>query len=253
MEQETNLLLKQWLLDIAIEFPRPLVMLFPTVQGAALNVKEIPSQRAENYFNAFLGMFEEDLIRFNSDFPGDDLRTATGVATVLSRFQGLSEDDPRICRGGRLLRVSERLRSKELSVSFELTPAGGQAWERLAEPNWDRCLTESVGESDCELVSQNLDLLMVALGWFREMEGGRVDWDSVEIEKQGDFPIYYWKHLPYAFRAKFAFKKAEGSWSGSGPNRSREPRWFREWWDSATSWYRKPWELSVWPRSSNNV
>lgn len=240
-------LLRHWLLDVAVEFPRNLCLLFPFVDGEALNAKTIHGHQPKSYSRALLDMFEEGLIRFSSDVQGDDVQASVGVARVLERFLGLSKDDSQLRRGGRFLPAYQRCHIKELQVYFELTPEGGQAWEKIARPNWDHCFTQSTGNADCELVSQNRDLLMAVLGWFREADGGLVDLDSVEIQKLNDCPILYWKHLPSVFRVKFIFEKSDARWSGDGPTWSREPKWFQEWWTSATSWYRKPWELPTWP------
>jgi len=240
-------LMRHWLLDIAVEFPRSLVLLFPFVEGEALNAKTIHGQQPESYAKGLINLFENGLIRFSSDVPGDEVQTSAGVERLLERFVRLSKDDSLLRREGQLLSTYQRRHIKELQVSFELTSEGGRVWESDAEPNWDRCFTQSTGDADCELVSSNLDRIMAVIGWFPEIVGGRVDVNSIRIQRLDDSPILYWKHLPSVFKANFAFDKTDPRWSSDGPAWPREPKWFHDWRVATASWYRKPWEMPAWP------
>lgn len=239
-------LMRHWLLDIAVEFPRCLVLLFPFVEGEALNAKTIHGQRPESYAKGLIELFEGGLIRFSSDVPGDEVRTLAGVKRILERFVGLSKDDSILRRERQFLSSYQRRHIKELQVSFELTSEGGRVWESDAEPTWGRCFTQSTSDAHCELVSQDLDRIMAVIGWFPQIAGGRVDMNSIQIQKLDDYPIVYGKHLSSVFKANFVFDKVDQQSRGDSTAWSQEPKWFHRWRVATASWYRKPWEMPEW-------
>jgi hypothetical protein len=239
--------IKFWLLDIATEFPRSLGMLFPSVESEALNVKEIPNCKQGDYAASLIELFEAGLITLESDFSEDDVNSKFGVSRIIERFEHLSKDERQL----RYVRSGPHAAGVRLPlqcVRFQLTRAGGQEWEKYAEPDWDHCFDQSTGNEEGEIFSQNRDLVMAVLGWFQEIEGGRVHLESIALQEIKDYPIFYWKNLPYVYKATFTFERAEARWSGNGPAWLNAPKWFKEWWAAATSsWYRKPWELPGWP------
>src|SRR5438552_7986133 len=149
----TDELAKHWLLNLAVEVSVRLVLLFPVVEGEALNVKPIPCCKTEDYARNLIQLFDAGMIRFSSEEPGDDVGSGLGVSRILERFLKLSEDDPTLRRDGRLLKPSQRYRLPGLQVSFELTLRGGEAWARVAEPNWTHILIERRDSISGELVS----------------------------------------------------------------------------------------------------
>jgi hypothetical protein len=217
-------------------------------------MKEIPSCEPEDYAKSLIQLFDSGLITFESDASEDDVSSRDGLSRLINRIARLVEDKERLEE----LRATSRkgvLRLARQNVRFRLTEAGGQQWERLAEPNWDHyfgqltsCDSENgTDKEDGELISQNLNLLMAVLGWFQETDSGQVDLNSIEVQKLDNYPILYWKRLPSVYRITFNFLKADARWNGSGPAWLREPEWYREWWNSRDKWYKRPWDLPVWP------
>jgi hypothetical protein len=241
-----EMITRYWLLDLATEFPRSLGLLFPSIESEALNVKEIPGRQLEDYAASLMELYGAGLIMLESDFPEDDISSQPGVSKIVERFVRLPKGERQV-RYVRPGRRTDDDRQPRQHVRFQLTATGGQEWERLAEPDWSHYFDQRGDQGGCEIVSQNRDLLMAVLGWFQELGGGRVDVNSIQIQKLDNYPILYWKHLPFVFKANFAFDKADPRWIGDGPAWSREPKWFHEWRVATASWYRKPWEMSAWP------
>jgi hypothetical protein len=237
---------QHWLLNLAIEVPCSLGTIFPSVEEEYLNVKKIAGCKPEEYGESLLELFEEGLIILKSDFAGDNVDNKDGVAQIVERFVRLPKDAREVRYASRKVN-SDSARKTPERARFEVTKAGGEEWERRAEPDWNHYFDQRGDQSDCEVVSQNRDLVMAVLGWFPELGGGRVDVNSIQIQKLDDYPIFYWKYLPSVFKANFAFNKADPRLSGDGPAWPREPEWFHEWQASTTSWYRKPWEMPEWP------
>ncbi len=246
MGSSDDRVIKYWLLDLATEFPRSFGLLFPTVEGEALNVKEIPGRESEDYAEALVELFREGLIELKSDFPGDDVCSQSGVSKIVERFTRLPRGERQVRHVGSDSQTEGNHQSRHY-VRFQLTAAGGQEWEKLAEPDWNHYFNQLGGRKSCEIISQNRDLVMAVLGWFQETDGGRVHLNAIQIQKLSDYPILYWKRLPSVFKVNFTFEKAEARWSGDGPAWLNEPKWFKEWRAAATHWYTKPWELAAWP------
>ena len=220
-------------------------LIFPSVEGEALNVKEIPGCKPEDDAESLVEVFGEGLISLESDFPEDDVNSKLGVEQIMERFVRLREDEREV-RYVRRRTQSIPVRQPRKGVRFQRTAAGGQEWERLAEPDWSSFFTQSGDETtgDVELASPNLNLLMARIGWFRGLNGERIKADTIRLETCSNYQILYWKHLPLVYRALFFVELAEPQWTGE---RREEPVWFRPWWSSTDSWYKKPWELPSWP------
>lgn len=238
---------QHWLLNLAMEVPCSLGTIFPLVEDEYLNVKEIGGCKPEEYGESLLGLFERGFIALKSDHPDDRVDSTHAVAKILDRFVRLPKDAREVRYVSRKA-SSDSVRKIPGGVSFEVTKAGGEEWERLAVPDWNRYFDQRGNQKDCEVISQNRDLVMAVLGWFQETNNGRVHLESVVFEEFKDYPIFYWKNLPSVYKATFTFEQAEARWSGTGPAWMNEPKWFKEWWIAASSsWYRKPWELPEWP------
>jgi hypothetical protein len=242
-------MMKHWLLNLAIECPAWLGHLFPTVAGEALNVMPIPGRIATDYARGLIELFDSRMIGLSSDVPGDDVESGPGVAQVLDRFLKLSNDDPRLRRDGRLQPVYERNRVPGMQVSFKLTNHGGEAWEKVAEPDWGRFVSATTysavqpqSEMAGDLVSADRDLLIAYMGWYPEVNGEQIQLDTIKWQTHTDFEILYWKRLLFVYHASFQVRPAEPRWNGH-----REPHWFRDWWTSTCSWHKKPWQLPSWP------
>src|SRR5207249_1289788 len=142
-------------------------------------------------------------------------------------------------------RTHERIKC----VYLQLTALGGEAWERLAEPDWGKFISASSTPStpQCEewtgdLVSADRDLLIAYMGWYPEVREEQIKLETIRWQTHSDFEILYWKRLPFVYHASFQSASAEARW-----NSYREPQWFRDWWVSTSCWYKKPWELPNWP------
>ena len=107
-----------------MEFPRSLGLIFPSVEGEALNVKEIPGCKPENYAEALLEVFEEGLISLESDLPEDDVSSVRGVARVVERSVRLLEDEREV-RYARHMARSIPVRQPRTIVRFQLTATRG--------------------------------------------------------------------------------------------------------------------------------
>src|SRR5580704_8546512 len=96
-------LIKHWLLNTAINFPRPLLHVLPKVRGITLNAIEVPGCLAEDYAKGLHDLYQSGHISFTSEDPQDDVQSVFGIAAILSRFEGYSIEPPeeRHARGDR--------------------------------------------------------------------------------------------------------------------------------------------------------
>lgn len=241
---------KHWLLNLAIEYPVWLGHLFPAVDCEALNVKPVPGCKAEDYARSLIELCSSDMIRFSSELPGDDIESHSGVERILGRFLKLANDDPELPCQERLRPTYKRNRPPGMQVSFKLTERGGEAWETMADPDWNHILTVSVDSQSGDLFSPDRDLLVAYMGWYQEIEKQTIQLDTITWQTHSDFEILYWKHLPLVYQASFSLQPADGRagrlWSGM-------PKWFREWYFSAIAWHKQPWELPGWPSQSSTL
>jgi hypothetical protein len=233
-------MLKHWLLNLAVEFPIWLNQLFPLIDAEGLNVKPVPGCNSEDYSRGLMELFDSGMIMLSSEESGDDTQSRSGVKLILDRFLKLASDDPKLTQQGRLRPLYQRNRLPGMQVSFKLTGRGGEEWEKLAEPDWPHILIVSVDSKSGDLFSPDRNLLMACLGWYEEIEKQKIALDTITWQTHSDFAILYWKHLPLVHHASFALQPGKPRWP------SREPRWFREWYISAITWHKKPWDLPDW-------
>jgi hypothetical protein len=231
---------RHWLLNAAVEFGVPLTHLFPEV-SQALNVKPVPDCGSEAYASGLMELFDLGMITFSSVVEGDDTENRAGVRKILERFRTLSKEDTALRCEGRLLKSYELRRLPGMQVYFELTPRGGEAWEKIARPDWSRCVSVSSDLTMGELISPNRDLLFAYLGWFRELQGEKILRETIDWKARKDFKIVYWKRLPFVYHASFQVQPVERPWLAG------EPQWFRDCRKSVQSWYTEPWNQPDWP------
>jgi hypothetical protein len=215
---------KHWLLNLAIDHPAWLSLIFPTVATQALNVHAVPDFAAEDYARCMLGLFDSGMIRLSTSRVGseqepDYIRERAAVLAVLDHFLGLPRD---------------------VKVRFELTDLGGEAWEKIAEPGWDHVLFELRDDACGEITSPDKDLLMAWMGWYSQINESKILLDTVHWETHEDFRILYWKRLPLVHRVSFDIEAAEKQWP------IFQPQWYRDWWSASLRWYKQPWELPGW-------
>jgi hypothetical protein len=242
LEMPIDEMVKHWLLNLAVEVPVWLYLLFPAVEGDALNVQPVPRRNAEDYAAGVMDLCEAGMIKLSSEVHGDDVENGAGISRILDRFLKLSYDDSILHRDGRLLKPDQRNRLPGMQVSFRLTALGGEAWERVAEPDWAHFVTESRDSTSGELISPDRDRLIAYMGWYPEIHRERIQLETVTWETHTNFEILYWKRLPFVYHASFGLQAAAARWASMAP-----PKWFRDWELSTASWYREPWSLSNWP------
>ncbi len=240
-------LLRYWLLTSAIDHAVSLCCFFPKFEWGPLNMRDIPGCIAADYARELLVLFDRELIEFNSKTTESDVKTRSGILQMLDRYLEFTDKNPdaRLYRrNSRTLPDTQYVFRPDLKVNFALTEKGGEAWEEIAQPNWFRFFGQSSSDEDGELISQDLTLLLARLGWFNELAAARIDINTIELLTHSEFQVLYWKKLPQVYRATFSLENAEPRW----PNeRLGEPKWFRDWWHSASKWFTQPWDLPDWP------
>ncbi len=157
---------KHWLLNLTVEFPIRLTLLFPRVETLGLNTKAVPHCTAEDYARNLVELFDSGMIELSSELAEDDVTSRSGVSRILERFLALAED----YRRWQCLRPGDPAslkidRNPAVQVDFKLTALGGEAWEKLAEPDWERFISASTygavedqGTETGELISPDRDL-----------------------------------------------------------------------------------------------
>ena len=241
-------MVRHWLLSLVVEHPLSLRWLFPEVEAQGLNVKPIPYRDSEDYATGIRELVTTGMVKLKSEFPEDDVESVAGVSRVLDRFLALPKEESHQLR--RLARRDERAQQPSKRVCFELTKSGGEAWEKVAAPEWGRFVyatttysgTDPQREAVGELLSLNRDLLIAYMGWYPEVRREQIKLATIQWETLTDKEVLYWKRLPFVHRASFQTTPAEARW-----NSYKEPQWFWEWWVSTCSWHKKPWELPNWP------
>jgi len=236
-----DMMVKHWLLDLAAESPVWLSQIFPLIDSEGLNVKPVPGCNAADYARGLVDLFDSGMIVLSSEVPEDEVQNRSGVKRILARFLKLASDDPTLNQQGRLRPIYERNRLPGMQVSFKLTARGGEAWERIAEPDWNNILTVSMDRDSGDLCSPNRHLLMAFVGWYQEIGRQRIPPETIHWQTHTDFEILYWKELPLVYHASFTLQPADPRWS------NQEPQWFLEWYISAITWHKKPWDLPGWP------
>ncbi len=231
-----NAALQQWLLNLAVDFPVPLRLLPPLLDGDdrqshALNVKSIRGVTLRTVVARLIELAESGLIIFTGETGFGKIAPA-GVVSLMNRP------------------------GAEREVSFELTAAGGMVWETSAQPRWHEMEGGSAIASsedgglmqwDWTRFSQCRDRLMAVLGWFPMVEhGAQIDHGTVRWEFHSEYQVRYWKRLPNVYVVSFR------SWSAGDPlpqwkPRGAEPEWFTTWTIARSSWYLHPWEMAGWP------
>jgi hypothetical protein len=220
---------KHWLLNLAINCPIHLPLLFPSFRSGALNARAIPHCPGDELARGLLDLFRSGMVTLSSESQEDDVTSHSGVSRVLDRFLALPTDH----KHERFPRQPPAIR-----VSFALTALGGEIWEKVAEPDWTRLLDESSDLAETDICTANRDLLMAYMGWYEEINEARILTETAQWNTHKDFAILYWKRLPLVHHVNCRLEVKPPS---------AAPDWVRDRYSSATRWYRKPWELSGWP------
>ena len=115
-------LVKHWLLNTTIEFPRSLRHILPIVAGLSLNAKPIPGCDAERYAQALYELFGAGMLLFHSEDPEDDPHSIKGISAILRRFLNYRFEPPQVLLA-REQRESDPLGDRLFTpkVYFELT------------------------------------------------------------------------------------------------------------------------------------
>jgi hypothetical protein len=243
----TNAIARYWILNLAIEFPRKLSNFVPFVEEEHLNVRKIPGVAPTDYAAMFLELFDSGSIRLRSpsnDEEGEIAVSRSELESVLGARLLLPSVTSKIVMGPGRVRHSPINTDGSPDFGWELTQAGGEEWEALAQPNWERFINFCTDARSGDAWSSNLDSLMTELGWCRELHCVEIDRKTLSLEVLHDYSITYWKVLPVVYHATFRSKWAEYWWLGKG---TVVPKWFRDWWLSRSHWYKEPWALPSWP------
>jgi len=215
-----------WLLNLAVEQPIWLDLLFPIVETQALNVKAIPGFDAEDYAKCLNELLNLGMVKLSTVDP-----TQSDIHEIIERLMNLPGDLPPTWL---------RRRIPGIQVSFELTALGGETWERFSEPDWAHIVVERRDATSSELISPDRHKLMAYMGWYPEIHHEKILCETVEWHTQTRFPILYWRRLPFVHHASFKVVSAEARWGVAAP------AWFREWQFASTSWHKDPWDLPGW-------
>ena len=259
-------LLRYWLLTSAIDHPVELACFFPKFEWGPLNMRDLPGCTANDYVRELLELFDRQWIEFSSLIEEYDLKTRFGVIQMLDLFNDFSEQNPDALlyrRGSRSHPDPRSVHRPDLIVDFQLTEAGGNAWEKIAKPNWKKFLEEYTnlegeGEelrpSSAELASQDLNLVIAHLGWFRDEWTESIvygpQFESIKLQFHEEYQALYWKRLSSVYKATFALMPVSHLWP-KGPNGEphwyQEPKWFKDWRNTSREWFTEPWNLPDWP------
>jgi hypothetical protein len=243
-------IVRHWLLNTAIECSRKLSDLLPVVRGLLLNVLDVPGATPEDYASGVLALFDSGSIRmyFDGDAEGSETEACRSIVETVFQRRLAAPAATTLSPHANRRSVYPRMVTPDTSdLRWQLTALGGEVWERLAQPDWNRYVTTLTGEESGEAWSANFDLLMAEIGWCRELNGVEIDRNTVSLELLYDHPITYWKFLPVVHRAAFECRSVESHWPDG---RIVPPEWFHQWWMSQSEWYKKPWKLSIWPNAS---
>ncbi len=249
--QVVQSIVRHWLLNTAIVCPRKLSDVLPVVRGLHLNVLDVPGATPEDYASGVLALFDSGSIRmyFDGDAEGSEIEACRStVESVLQRRLAAPAETTPNSQANRRSIYPRRVIPDNSDLRWQLTAVGGEAWERLAQPDWNRFVTLLTGGDETgEARSANFDLLMVELGWCRELNGVEIDRNTISVELLHNHPITYWKFLPVVYRATFDCIQVESHWPDG---RIVPPEWFQRWWVSIREWHKQPWKLPIWPNAS---
>jgi len=238
-----NAVLKQWLLNLAIDFPVSFHLLPKLLNGddrepSPVNVRPLHGFTLAQGVDRLVQLADMGLIAFK---------------------QEISEGKTRPIPVSELSCLEVPLESKDRlkGITFELTQTGGNTWERAANPSWfdmedgfaiPRYANDDLGRGDLvgwdwTLFSQNREHLMASLGWWSTLYDEQLDFRTVELRRADHYKVRYWKRLPNVYIATFQTR------CGSTPawSHGRTPQWFTEWRIARSSWHRHPWEMEGWP------
>jgi hypothetical protein len=171
-----------------------------------------------------------------------DRPTVEGILTRRLQLPAVTQHPP--LRKAVPHRPPREIRPAEPDLRIELTPTGGEIWEKRAGADWNRYVQTLTDVRSGEACSANRNLLMAFLGWYEELNSAIVDRSTIKLEVLHDHHVTYWKVLPAVNCATFACKWTDVQRVIDGP------KWFQEWWRELDEWYKKPWELPGWPRET---
>lgn len=234
-------IVQHWILNLAIEGRRKLSDFVPYVEDLYLNVPPVPGATPHYYGEAFLALFDAGLICCFLDKDDEERRISADRSLVESVLAARLQL-PQVTSRTRL-RAPGPVGSSSPDLIWELSPAGGGEWERLAQPNWERYVHALFGLAAGHAWSASLDSLMIEIGWCSELNHEEVDRRSLRLEVLHNYPIVYWKVLPVVYHAKFLCRSV----TGEQTELLERSKWFRDWWISRRTWYKEPWTRPNWP------
>jgi hypothetical protein len=210
-----------WLLNLAVEHEVLVSELIP-FQGLGLNSPSLPNSDDVKHKELLVDLFARGLV--------DVFHIGKNLIDVDRSLRRVQQRDIDTLISSAISRRS---------LAFELTNSGGEMWERFAEPKWDLFITQSLGENNGIIYSQNLDRLVACLGSLRYLSGATVDLKDVRLKKEAEFQVLYWKTLPDVFVAEFGMERLQSP----DPD---VPDWFINWQNRIWNWHVEPWDTAQW-------
>ncbi len=227
-------------------------------------MRDVPCCSPADYARELLVLFDGERIEFESTVAENNVNSRSGIIHILDRLLQFSQLNPDAILNRRIRHTNpdpRNIHRPDLIVAFKLTKKGGESWETIAEPNWRRFLegfTNFDGDvprpASAELASQDLNLLLAHLAWFRdEWTESTVygpELDSINLQFHEEYQALYWKRLPSVYKATFALTPVQPLWPKGPrgePHWHQEPKWFTDWRDTSHKWFTLPWELPDWP------
>src|SRR5579863_4032918 len=175
-------LIQHWILNIAIEFHAKLSDFVPFVESESLNVKAVPGATPDDYAAAFLTLLD---LRFVCAYavdtePGEEDQAKIdrlAVGKILEKRLEL----PQVTSESRVRANELRPASKATApdLRWRMTALGGDSWEKLAKPDWNRYVSTLTDNSSGEIWAADRNVLMAELGWYRELNSVKVDQTTI--------------------------------------------------------------------------
>lgn len=124
----------------------------------------------------------------------------------------------------------------ELAIYYELTPKGGDLWERVAAPDWDRFLSVRGGsrKEGVWAASQNREILERYLAYLPHKWREFPVWGSEMWETVVPWQATYWKTLPLGHAVRFQIRRPRRI---ARRTEVTVPQYVEEWFEQVKAWY----------------
>ena len=247
-------IVQHWILNLAVEMARNIADFVPYVESLSLNVPPVPGVTPSQYCESFLALLDRGRIKCfeiaGNEGEKREVDRSLVESVIAARLQ-LPHVTSKRCVG-----MMGPVGSSRPNLEWEMTTAGGEQWERPAQPNWERYVSACFGFSSEEGSSEtgdawstSLDTLMLEIGWCSEFNRVDVDRQSLNLAVLHDYPITYWKVLPVVYHLSFSCRSV----GREQRDLRSEAKWFRDWWISRCAWHKEPWSVQGWPDAQGDA